>query len=369
MQSRNVVILIPTLNPDEDLLEYIVGILEAGFQHIIIVNDGSDRAHSPVFEKISQISTERTSSDISIFQHAVNLGKGRALKNGINFYLSHLNDQYSGCQGIITVDSDGQHLVEDVIKLSDILETADKRIVVLGCRDFTLEHVPAKSRFGNQLTCGIFGLLFGRKLSDTQTGLRAFSNDVLEDVIQLQGERFEYETNVLIECVKRRISIQEVMINTVYSDNNSGTHFRPIVDSFEIYRLIFRRFFSYILASLSSFVVDCTLFGILCRILRFSASTNIWIATVGARCVSAVFNYLVNKYIVFENKEKGTSAPVQYALLCVFIMLASGAGVNLLYEMWGGNEVVIKCVVDTVLFCVSYFVQDRFIFAQRKGKE
>lgn len=369
MQNRNVAILIPTLNPDKELPQYIKNILDSGFQHVIVVNDGSGRECDDIFESIMAMNAQEMDGKIVIFPHAVNLGKGRALKNGINYYLSHLDDKYAECCGIITVDSDGQHLVEDVIKVSDILETESKRIVVLGSRDFTLKNVPLKSRFGNRLTCGIFGLLFGKKLGDTQTGLRAFSNDVLGDVIQLQGERFEYETNVLIECVKRKISIQEVVINTVYSDNNSGTHFRPLVDSFKIYRLIFKKFLGYILASLSSFLVDCTLFGILCRILQFSASANIWIATIGARCVSAVFNYLVNKCIVFEYKQKGISAPIQYALLCVFIMFLSGTGVNLLYEIWGGNEVVIKCMVDAILFCVSYFVQDRLIFVEGRGKQ
>jgi len=370
--QHKVCILIPTFNPDEKLPRYIESLINSGFKQIIIVNDGSDSRSLHIFNKIKLIEENNAAdTDIFIYEHAVNLGKGRALKNGINYYLIHLRDRYSGCMGIITVDSDGQHLVEDVNKLSTIIENEDSGLI-LGCRDFTLNSVPPKSRFGNQMTKVVMKLLFGRKISDTQTGLRGFSNKVLGGgMIELYGERFEYETNVLIDCIKKNIPIKEITINTVYENNNSGTHFRPIVDSLKIYRLIFRQFFNYMAVSLSSFLVDCTLFWILCRLLPQPdgniSSSGIWIATAGARCVSSIYNYFMNKFVVFGHREKEIRTLIQYFILCITIMLASAFSVSMLYSLLKINEVLIKCAADTVLFCISYFVQDRIIFASQKG--
>ena len=365
-KDKEICILIPTLNPSEQLLNYLDELITAGFIKIIIVNDGSDSYSKQIFNAIEDLNNSNDVIDIVILCHAVNLGKGRALKNGFNYYLVHLSDQYAMCKGIITVDSDGQHLVDDVSKIDYLLENGASD-VILGCRDFSLGCVPMKSKFGNQVTKVIIRWLFGKKLSDTQTGLRGFSNKILEKIVVLNGERFEYEMNVLIECIKKKIPIEEVTIHTVYEDDNSGSHFRPLFDSYKIYSLILKQFFSYILVSLSSFVLDCTLFWILCKLFSGSVITSgsIWMATAGARCMSSLFNYFMNKFIVFEYKEKEMRTLIQYFLLCVAVMIVSASGVSALYMQFHTNEVLIKCVVDTLLFFVSYFVQNRLIFVKR----
>ncbi len=354
------VILMPTLNPNEKILQYISELKNKGFKSLIIVNDGSDEYVEDILRKVLELKDEQF--DIIILRHAVNLGKGRAIKNGINFYLTHLNDRYKGCHGLITVDSDGQHLVKDVLKIDELIEHKHWVGVILGCRDFNQKNVPFKSKYGNKITKIVFRVLYGTCISDTQTGLRGFSNETLYKLINLYGERFEYETNVLIECIDKKIPIKETVIQTVYEDDNHGTHFNPVIDSIKIYYLLLARFLRYILSSFSASLLDLFFFTIICRVVPLEIGTRIYIATFGARVVSSVYNYLVNKNIVFRYKKESVRTAIQYFLLCIIIMLISGFWVNSLYSILGGYELIIKCIVDTVLFLCNYFIQQKFIF-------
>lgn len=364
---KSTVILIPAYNPDKRLETYVRDLITSGFNKILIIDDGSAKDTQEIFADILLMNKEGV--DITILVHAINLGKGRALKDGTNYFLAHLNNEYKGCCGLITVDSDGQHCVEDVIQIHNALRDAYGKKLVLGCRNFNLDYVPFKSKFGNKLTRVIFRFCFGTDIKDTQTGLRGFSNAVLPDLLELYGERFEYETNVLIECVKKNIIIEQITIQTIYENENEGTHFDPIRDSFKIYRLILKRFIVYIAASLSSFVIDCILFQILCLFLVLEDTPRIYVATIGARIVSSFYNYIINKNIVFKSKDKGRRTLVLYCMLCIMIMLVSGTSVSLLYTVVQKGELVIKCIVDTILFLSNYYVQQKFIFSEKQARK
>ncbi len=360
------VVLIPTLNPDRRLVDYIVDLRKNGLSKILVVNDGSDAYAEEIFEKLRGLNEEQF--DITILEHAKNLGKGRALKDGINYYLIHLKDKYLGSHGLITVDSDGQHLVKDVLNIDKQLQTIREGGIILGCRNFNKENVPFKSRFGNKITKFVFKMFFGKSITDTQTGLRAFSNNVLIQLIDLYGERFEYETNVLIECSNLDIPIDEISIETIYENQNKSTHFNPIVDSIKIYSLLLSQFLKYILASATSSIIDLLLFVLLCNIIPQNNGLRIYLATIGARLVSSIYNYEVNKNIVFNYKKESYRTTIEYYVLCLIIMITSGFSVNALYSFFGQHEFLIKCIVDTILFCCNYFIQQKIIFKTKGGK-
>lgn len=359
------VVLIPTLNPEAKLVDYISQLKKSGFRNVIVVNDGSEQKAQYIFNEILKL--EDKQFKVTILDHVVNLGKGRALKDGINYYLAHLKDKYQGCCGLITVDSDGQHLLKDVQRLNEKLEkTYLGGGIILGCRDFSQKNVPFKSKYGNNITKSVFHLFFGRNISDTQTGLRAFSNKALFQLIDLYGERFEYETNVLIACVEKGIPIEELTIETVYENGNKSTHFHPIKDSIKIYRLLLARFLRYVAASLSASIIDLMLFALLCSGIPTENTLRIYIATIGARVISSIYNYIVNRNVVFQYKKESFRTSVQYFILCIAVMFVSGFCVNGLYQVFGRFELFIKCVVDGVLFCCNYFIQQKIIFRKRE---
>lgn len=345
----NVMIVIPAFNPDSQLCSYVKELRASGFQNILIVDDGSNAKSEEIIRTVVK------SYNCILFRHAVNMGKGRALKDALNFCAANYPEL-----DVITVDSDGQHTVPDVIKVKDALEMHPDS-VVFGCRDFDSENVPFKSSFGNKLTRTIMKLLHGGNVSDTQTGLIGIPKSLIHYFLTISGERFEYETAALIDTLRRKIPITEVKIETIYYDNNAETHFRPLADSFKIYKVIFKSFFSFAISSMMSSFVDLSAFYVLTMLLKnYQLASKVWISTVIARVLSSMVNYLINKNIVF--KSKGYKSIIRYYLLVILQMSASASFVYCLCKLLGLPEVYIKIFVDIVLFFISYKIQKKLVF-------
>lgn len=352
------VILIPALNPDETLIAYVEKLINAGFRNIIVVDDGSDKKHQFIFKTLQQY------NEVILLRHARNFGKGRALKTGFNYFLNQWEDDAS-VHGIITVDSDGQHLTSDVVKVSNALDSTESETLFLGTRNFDYDFVPFKSKFGNKTTSSVFAFLYGKKINDTQTGLRGISKGLVCEYLDLAGERFEYEINMLMHATRRNHAIEEIPIETVYIDNNSETHFRPIQDSWKIYKVMLGGFVKYIFSSLSSSMIDIAAY----RILLFAfavctTNTQIFLSTVFARVLSSMYNFMVNKKVVFESKGNLRIQMVKYYVLCVVQMLVSAGAVMLLDFVLGWDKVLEKVIVDTILFFISYHIQKVLVFSE-----
>lgn len=349
-------VILPSLNPDEKLMLVVKGLIAEGFDDIVIVNDGSDEAHMEPFRKAAEY------KEVTVLTHEVNKGKGRALKTAYEYCLTNRKD----IDGVVTVDGDNQHRPMDIKACCEKMY-ANPEYVVLGCRDFSGSNVPPKSKFGNNMTKGVFRFACGIKISDTQTGLRAIPAKYLDFMSQIKGERFEYETRVLLEMKKHNIDFLEVQIETIYIDENATTHFRPIKDSLIIYGVIFK----YILGSLLSFLIDMGIFTLMQYLIgdKVTKSLNIFIATATARIISSIFNFFYNRHAVFESEEKLGTTLGRYYLLCVCQAGVSYGFVNLLSFVFGASKIltsVIKLFVDVILFIVSFQIQRRWVFNKKK---
>ncbi|WP_080146724.1 bifunctional glycosyltransferase family 2/GtrA family protein [Marinilactibacillus piezotolerans] len=351
---KKTLIVIPAYNPGNEMIHYVDELVKKGYQSILVIDDGSKAECKHIFKQLDQ------NKEVTLINHSINLGKGRALKNAINYFLNMPNlEQWTG---MITVDSDGQHLVSDVEKLAKELE-ANPTTLILGARDFNSKMVPFKSKFGNKLTKTIFKLLFGKPIKDTQTGLRAIPTSIMHHFIDLDGERFSYETDVLIKTVRELIPIKEITIETIYIEGNSETHFNPITDSIEIYYLLFRNFFKYISSSVLSFIIDILIFQLVFNLLGpISAAFRIALATISARVISSSVNYTVNKNIVFKSTKNISYSMWRYFTLVILQLTLSAVLVYLVYSVTGYQESAIKIVVDGILFFISYRIQRVYVF-------
>jgi len=354
---KNCIIVIPVLDPNDAFEPYVKMLIKETFTSIIIVNDGSSSDKTPIFNRLDQL------PEVTVLTHAVNMGKGRAMKNAFNYIL---NDPFLSKQhGVITVDGDGQHKVSDVLELCRQLETRSKALL-LGVRNFREENVPTASMLGNTITKFLFKLLYGEGLNDTQTGLRGISLDVLPDFTPIEGERYSYETNMLIVAVHKGIAIEEIPIETVYIKDNEESHFNPFKDSVEIYVLLFKNFFKFMSVSFMSFLIDISFFQIFLSILGYvMSSRRIIVATVLARAVSSLFNYTVNRKWVFADKNRLSKTFFSYYSLVAVEALASGFSVYWLFQLTGVREVILKVFVDAILFMISYRIQKFLIFKDR----
>ena len=224
---EQLVIVLPSLDPDDKFDGVVQGLVDAGFAHVVIVDDGSDAAHQIHFDKAAQHSCCR------VLHHGVNKGKGRALKTAFRCVLDELPE----AAGVITIDGDGQHLLADIIACGErMLALGDA--VVLGCRDFDAPGVPPRSVAGNKTTSRMFRLFYGITLSDTQTGLRAIPRRYLDYFCEMEGERFEYETNMLLMMHRRGIRFVEQPIATVYDPEDYSSHYNAVKDSWRIFKIM-----------------------------------------------------------------------------------------------------------------------------------
>lgn len=358
-----VVAVIPSLNPDEKLLNTVNSTLEQGFTELILVDDGSKKECRHFFEELSK------RPEVTLLTHEKNRGKGAALRSAFSYYLEHYDQDIY--QGVVTADADGQHLAEDIKKTAEtLLKETDNgctRALVLGTRDFDDPIVPFKSKNGNKITTNVFQLLYGKRIHDTQTGLRGISNAYIAECLNLQGERFEYEINMLVDAVLSKAGIFEELIQTVYLNDNRETHFDPVKDSIKIYRVMFQNFLKFSCAGLCSMLLDQGLFAILVNLVfvYFNTEKAIVLSTVAARICSSLFNYKINKNVVFGSKQ-GKETFFRYYLLCVMQMLASAFAVSGAYALTKVNSTILKLIVDLLLFFVSYRIQQKWVFVKEE---
>ena len=364
------IVLIPSLHPNHLLTEYAEALIREGFLHIVIVDDGSgpDEKYQSIFRQLDSL------AQCVVIGYPGNRGKGYALKHGLRY----IAEQFPEAPGVVTADSDGQHTAPDLIKVASGLK--DKpRSLMLGSRNFNQINVPRKSRWGNRLTAFFFLLLYGQWLPDTQTGLRAFSSELIPFMLKVPGDRFEYEMNMLIYCSGEKIPFEVIPIDTIYLQENKSSHFRALHDSARIYKQLFGNFFKYASSSLLSFLLDIALFTLLDRwllgaifgdLLRGADAggyLHTYAAAGIARVASSLFNFMVNKRFVFQAKQVN-GAVVRYALLAVFSLSVSALLTNLLFNALRINKSVIKALLDTVLYFFNYRVQKAWVFKLRKAQ-
>ena len=358
-------VVLPSLDPDEKLIAVVDGLLEYGFSHIILVNDGSKQENLHYFTDLAAQHPE-----ITLLHHEVNKGKGAALKNAFRWFLENRPDAY----GVVTVDGDNQHHPEDTRRCCEHMMSTGH--TVLGCRDFNQEDVPARSSFGNKTTSMIFKIFVGMTISDTQTGLRAFPREVLEQIVEVYGDRFEYETNMLLSFKTNGIVFDEVKIRTVYIEENKSSHFRVIHDSWRIYKLILAHFFRYTVSSVVSAVVDTGAYSLLSKILSGMLTGLSLTAAAGviARVISSLLNFFLNKKLVFRTNCSTGKAMLRYYALALPQMAAQVLLTQGVYALLGisdsatGLRTLLYAVVMTVLYFVSYVIQQRWVFAPQKSK-
>lgn len=339
------VILIPAYNPDDRLIKLVDDLINLKIP-IIVVNDGSEKYKEHIFSFIKE------EYQAEVINHEKNKGKGAAIKTGIKYIINN----YYDCTGIITADSDGQHIAKDIMKISNSI-IKNPNSLILGIRDFNKDNIPIKSKFGNKITSFIFYISTRKKCNDTQTGLRGISKKLFGGCLKIPGERYEYEMNMLIQFARDDIKFVCEDIDTIYIDGNKASHFKPIRDSIKIYINILK----FSLSSLMSSIVDIVIFTALMYFLDINMEYRILIGTIFSRVISGIFNFLINKLWVFSSNNKIVRQGYKYILLFISIMIFSYLGVSTL-SFLPIPITLIKIVVDGGLFILSYKIQNRFIF-------
>jgi len=334
-------VLIPAYQPDARLPRLILELHRADpSTKIVVVDDGSGQKFSDIFEASA-------TAGAHVISYENNRGKGYALREGFTWIRDVAGD-LSEC--VVTADADGQHTLNDIFRVGRTC--TDTGTSVLGVREF-VGHVPARSRIGNTATSALFWLATGWKLKDTQTGLRAFPVALLPALLEVQGDRYEYELRVLLHLAKFRHPVTQIPIETIYEAGNPTSHFRPLQDSARIWAPLLKFAASSGVATIIDYVL----------VLALNALTGaLFFPVVVARMVSASVNFAMNRRVFEATGVPLRRSALRYAALAVavvagsYTMLAVLTGIGM--PLW-----IAKIIADTTMYLVSYSAQSRYVFA------
>lgn len=341
--------LIPSFEPDEHLLP-LVEELHANDFDVVVVNDGSGINYQHIFNGLPSYCT--------VLSYENNHGKGYALKYGLNYIKDNNIEEFT----VVTLDSDGQHKVKDALRICEESEK-EKSNLILGSRKFD-KSCPRKSRFGNFMGRLSFFLFTWHRVYDTQTGLRAWNSSLMDKLINIKGDRYEYEMNVLLYCARHKVRIKEVNIETIYINDNKGTHYNAFKDTMKIMREVIK----YAISSGIGFLVDIGVFALL-KLIPCEFKFWLILRNIIARVCSASVNFTINYKLVFKSKNNVALAALQYALLAVTILAINSGALWLLVEQAHMNDILAKILVEVTMSIVSFSVQRLLIFRKRKEKK
>ena len=356
----NCVVVIPVLNPQTSLIQFIRALLDYGVAHIIVVNDGSDSIYHDIFCEAAKL------PQCTLLEHGATRGKGRALKTAFSYYIDH----FSHFDGVVTADvgtctQDGQgHTPEDICYICGQL-SLKKNILFLGERNFHDKHVPILNYLVHLFASKILQFLYGIKIHDIQSGLRGIPTKHLLWMVGMRGERYDFETNMLIKAKQHNLTIISIPVNSLYLKKHSRPQYRIVKDSTLIFFRLILGIIQYWGSGLSSGIIDITVFTVLNSMVLapWPPSLRILISTVTARTISSGYNYFMNRKIVFADTGRVANSFTRYYILCVLQMLASYSLVLGVSQVLMINASIIKIVIDIVLGLISYQIQLHWVFS------
>lgn len=357
-------IVIPAYQPDERLLAFLETLTaHPDLGPILVVDDGSGSDYDALFESAQAVLARRCDDDIPsrLVRFAVNRGKGGALKEAFSF----IRDTWPQACGCVTADWDGRHLPTDIAAVSRAL-AAHPQALVLGVRNLEGPNISRKTLVASRLSSTLFQMTTGQTLKDTLTGLRGIPADLFPELLTTASNRFDFEMETLFVAVNQDRAFMEVPIVTACGNWDCGNHYRPFVDTVLIGRIQLARFLRFSASSLFSTLIDLILFWLFCPL--FEAHIDgIWYitwATIAARFLSALQNWLTNYYLVFHSSGNIFDSAGKYFLLTGVLILINAACMTVLVAILPAvPPVVLKLMVNFVLFIGSYNIQKRYVYS------
>ena len=200
----NVFIVIPAYNEATVIGRVLTDLRRSGYYNIIVVDDGS----------ADETCQEARNSGVTALRHKINRGKGAAVKTGV------AAANLLGADVVVTMDGDGQHCPNDIATLIQPIQD-DKVDVVLGTRLLDQAGMPRLKIIANKVGNYITWLFYGIKVSDSQSGFRAYSKYAVSK-IDTKADKYEYDSKVIREINNNRLSFVEVPIKVLYTDYSKG---------------------------------------------------------------------------------------------------------------------------------------------------
>ncbi|MDH4210327.1 MAG: glycosyltransferase family 2 protein [candidate division WOR-3 bacterium] len=211
MDLRDIGAVIPAFNAEKTISTVINDLVNYGFSrdNIIVVNDGSSDRTEELTKK----------QGVNLLKHEQNLGKGAALRNGFNLA------RKSHIKKIFVIDADAQHKVSEI---DSFLEINGRYDITIGERENIFKHMPLDRLLTNRTVNLVVSLLSGVRTTDVQCGFRYIDLKIFDE-IELRTNKYEIESEMVIEAARKKFRIGFVPVSTIYGSEKS--HISPMVDT------------------------------------------------------------------------------------------------------------------------------------------
>lgn len=326
------VVVIPAYKPDETLIK-LSEELKANDFSILVVDDGSGEKFKEIFDEVS--------FSARVIHHAENMGKGSALKTGF----ANIKSLFPECTHFITADADGQHKVEDIIRVRDALEGGAK--MVLTVRDLG-KNIPFRSKFGNDLSRRVYTVMTGHWLKDNQSGLRGFGVENIDWLLKVGGSKYDYEMNMLYYADKQKIEMTTLPIKAIYIDGNKSSHFNPVKDTIRIYKRLFKSAAAPIIIGA---IAEATLIT-LCILLGYR---QFFIALPTVGIVGAIARLLIDQFIIFNGIAMKTGMQSLFGTVFRYIIYLAACLLTYVAKIKIPLIIIIN-VIALILIPIKYFI-------------
>lgn len=269
-------VVIPAYQPNEQLVSLVKGLAENKFS-VLVIDDGSSKECATYFEQCRPFA--------KVIHSPSNEGKGAALKRGFVAVKQFFEDE----EHIITADADGQHRVEDIIRVREKLEAGSDFVLTVR---YLQGKIPFRSKFGNVLSRMVYTIMTGHYFDDNQSGLRGFHKKHIDWLIRVKGNKYDYEMNMLCFADKQGIKIATLPIKAIYIDGNKSSHFNPVKDTIRIYKRLF--------STLWPSILGVALWEALAFFISFYTYEQARTAVPTAVMLSTLLSMLLQRVVVFR---------------------------------------------------------------------
>ncbi|PYL10505.1 MAG: hypothetical protein DME33_00550 [Verrucomicrobia bacterium] len=218
---------------DEKHIGDIVRRTRERLDRVLVVDDGST----------DQTAQRAREAGAEVVVHGQNRGKGEAIKTGLGHWFAMANSSSDGLgrevAWVILLDSDGQHLPEEIDSFLVAAMSATQPAFFIGNRMNNLAGMPFIRRVVNRCMSRRISRLCGQTIPDTQCGFRMLPRQLIPELLRPESVRgFDYETEVLIIASRKGYRIDSLPITTVYTDQVSKI--RPVRDALRFFKLMWR---------------------------------------------------------------------------------------------------------------------------------
>jgi len=339
MHKRIICIQASTMN--QMLLDQVENLLSYGIE-IVVVNDG-DKQGGEYAQKIA-------AHKVHIIDHYTELGKGAAIKTGLNYISCH----YQDFDQVLSIDADSEYDARVLASMLEKSEDFPQQLILLS-RTYS-DKAPFFTRLGKRLTKFLFKLSCGQGVVDVHGGVRIIPKKIIATLLGIKSMGWEFLIDMVVLAKRSRVNIVEVPMVLTYDQKHQRGLFVSLLESMRLSFLLVR----FSIVGIVTALIDYFMFFVI-----YAIYPSLPVSLTGARLVSVFANYFAVKQFAFHNAGHIRETLPKYLLLATVSVTLGYALVNGLTNDLHLHLFMARIITDLVLFFVNFIIQRDFIFKRQ----